>query len=78
MPLDNARTMPLLFAAPPPNVTCESLGGIKVPTLVVPGERTPQIFSSSRASTMRSAVYRGQQAGRDLESFASDVIRQPG
>jgi pimeloyl-ACP methyl ester carboxylesterase len=36
--------MPLLFAAPPPNVTCEALGGIKVPTLVV-GERTPQIFS---------------------------------
>jgi pimeloyl-ACP methyl ester carboxylesterase len=43
--LDNARTLPLLFGAPPPNVTCEMLRGVKAPTLVVRGERTPQIFS---------------------------------
>ena len=43
--LDNARTLPLLFAGPPPTVTCEMLRGVKAPTLVVRGERTPQVFS---------------------------------
>jgi pimeloyl-ACP methyl ester carboxylesterase len=43
--LDNARTMPLLFSAPPGNVTCEMLRGVKVATLVVRGERTPRVFS---------------------------------
>jgi pimeloyl-ACP methyl ester carboxylesterase len=44
--LDNARTMPLLVAAQPPNVICEMLRGIRVPTLVVRGERTPRTFSA--------------------------------
>jgi pimeloyl-ACP methyl ester carboxylesterase len=35
-----------LLAAPPPNITCEMLRGIKTPTLVVRGERTPRIFST--------------------------------
>lgn len=43
--LDNARTLPLLMAAPPPVVTCEMLRGIKAPTLVVRGERTPRVFA---------------------------------
>jgi pimeloyl-ACP methyl ester carboxylesterase len=43
MLLDNARTMPLLFASSPPNVTCEMLRIIKMPTLVR-GERTTQLF----------------------------------
>jgi non-heme chloroperoxidase len=43
---ENARTMPLLFGAAPPNVTCEMLRGIKAPTLVVRGERTPRLFSA--------------------------------
>lgn len=42
--LDNARTMPLLFSAPPEVVSCEMLGAVKSPTLVVRGERTPQVF----------------------------------
>lgn len=42
--LDNARTMPLLLAAPPAIVTCEMLGGIRTPTLIVRGERTPRLF----------------------------------
>ena len=41
---DNARTLPLLFAAPQAMVTCEMLRGIKIPTLIVRGERTPQMF----------------------------------
>jgi pimeloyl-ACP methyl ester carboxylesterase len=42
--LDNARTMPLLFAAPPPAVTCDMLQGLRTPTLIVRGERTPRVF----------------------------------
>lgn len=42
--LDNARTLPLLFAAPPEGVPCAALGAIEAPTLVVRGEHTPRIF----------------------------------
>ena len=43
--LDNARTMPLLFSAPPAAVSCAELRTVKAPTLVVRGERTPQFFA---------------------------------
>jgi len=44
--LDNARTVPLALAAPaPPAVSCATLGGVKVPTLVIGGEQTPRYFS---------------------------------
>lgn len=42
--LDNARTVPLLLHDTPPNVTCDMLRAIQIPTLIVRGERTPQIF----------------------------------
>lgn len=42
---DNARTLPLLFAGELGMVSCEALGGIKIPTLLIRGERTPQFFS---------------------------------
>ena len=46
MILDNARTVPLLIAAPPPPaVSCATLGGVKAPTLVVGGERTLRYFA---------------------------------
>ena len=39
--LENARTLPLEFAAPPPpSITCAQLGAIKAPTAVVRGELT--------------------------------------
>jgi pimeloyl-ACP methyl ester carboxylesterase len=39
--LDNARTIPLLFAAPPPSaISCAELGQIKVPVAVAKGELT--------------------------------------
>lgn len=47
MVTDNARTLPLLFGAEPATVECEALGTIKVPTLVVRGERTPEFFSKT-------------------------------
>jgi pimeloyl-ACP methyl ester carboxylesterase len=43
--LDNARTLPVAFAAPAPSVTCQMLRAIRIPTLVVRGERTPHFFS---------------------------------
>jgi pimeloyl-ACP methyl ester carboxylesterase len=44
--LDNARTLPLLLAAPPPPaLSCATLGGVKAPTLVIDGERTRRFFS---------------------------------
>lgn len=51
--LDNARTLRPLFAAPPSVVTCESLAAIKVPTLVVRGEKTPAIFAKTNEAVGR-------------------------
>jgi pimeloyl-ACP methyl ester carboxylesterase len=46
MILDNARTVPLLLAAPaPPAVSCATLSGVKAPTLVIGGDQTPRYFS---------------------------------
>jgi pimeloyl-ACP methyl ester carboxylesterase len=45
MLLDNARTIPLLFAAPsPPAITCAQLGQITVPVTVAKGELTRPSF----------------------------------
>jgi pimeloyl-ACP methyl ester carboxylesterase len=41
---DNARTLPVLFAAPPATISCDALRALKVPTLFVRGERTPVFF----------------------------------
>lgn len=44
--LDNARTLPLLFSAPPaPPISCEQLGQIKLPTLIISGADTIPYFS---------------------------------
>jgi pimeloyl-ACP methyl ester carboxylesterase len=51
--LDNARTMPLLFAAPPPSVTCDMLQALRTPTLIVRGERTPRFFRQINEATGR-------------------------
>jgi pimeloyl-ACP methyl ester carboxylesterase len=51
--LDNARTLPRLFAAPDPTITCDALRGIKVPTLIIRGERTPRIFTAINAAVSK-------------------------
>jgi pimeloyl-ACP methyl ester carboxylesterase len=51
--LDNARTLPLLFAAPQPTITCDMLRGITVPTLVIRGERTPRFFTATNAAVSK-------------------------
>lgn len=43
--MDSARTMPLLMAqAPPPDITCEQLGRLRVPVCIAQGERTRPVF----------------------------------
>jgi pimeloyl-ACP methyl ester carboxylesterase len=42
MILDNARTVPLQLAAPPPALSWATLCGVKIPTLVVGGAQTPR------------------------------------
>jgi pimeloyl-ACP methyl ester carboxylesterase len=45
MMLENARTLPLLFSAPPPPpASCDQLKQLKLPTLVINGEETTEYF----------------------------------
>jgi pimeloyl-ACP methyl ester carboxylesterase len=51
---DNARTLPLLLAAPPPPaLSCATLGGVKAPTLVIEGEGTRRFFALIDAVVVR-------------------------
>jgi pimeloyl-ACP methyl ester carboxylesterase len=43
--LDNARTLSLLFASPMATLSCDALGALTVPTLMIRGEHTPVFFS---------------------------------
>ena len=46
MVLDNARTMPLIFAAPaPPAITCDMLKNFAQPTLVMRGQNTRVVYA---------------------------------
>lgn len=54
MMLDNARTVPLLMAAPAPSpISCSALSGLNVPTLVVRGEKTPRFFALISETVVR-------------------------
>ncbi|MGE5854310.1 MAG: alpha/beta fold hydrolase [Deltaproteobacteria bacterium] len=54
MLLDNARTLPISFAAPPPPaITCEQLGQIKVPTTIAIGELTRPFYKIAATSVAR-------------------------
>ena len=54
MLLDNARTLPISFAAPPPSaITCEQLRQIKVPTTVAVGELTRPFYKIAAGSVAR-------------------------
>ena len=43
--LENARITPLLFAAPPPAITCDMLHEFTKPTVVMGGERSPVSYA---------------------------------
>jgi pimeloyl-ACP methyl ester carboxylesterase len=52
--LDNARVLPLLFTqTPPPELTCEVLARLRVPTAVSWGERTRPLFEIVSRSAAR-------------------------
>ena len=52
--LDNARTMPLLFAAPPPPpITCDVLKNFTRPTLVMHGEKTQPFYALTTEAIAR-------------------------
>jgi pimeloyl-ACP methyl ester carboxylesterase len=51
--LDNARTLPLLFAAPQVVVSCDMLRKVKIPTLVVGGAETPSFFTAANNAVVR-------------------------
>jgi pimeloyl-ACP methyl ester carboxylesterase len=53
MHLDNARAIPLFFAAPPPpSVSCAQLGALKMPVAMGVGELSPVFFQApARAAT---------------------------
>lgn len=54
MQLDNARTVPMMFAAPPPpQITCEQLAQIKVPVAAVRGELTRPYYRTISDATSR-------------------------
>jgi pimeloyl-ACP methyl ester carboxylesterase len=54
MVLDNARTVAVfLSAAPPPAVSCATLGGVKAPTITVGGEQTRRYYSLINEVVMR-------------------------
>jgi pimeloyl-ACP methyl ester carboxylesterase len=44
--MENTRTLPLFFSAPPPQpITCSQLGELKLPTLIINGAQTLRFFS---------------------------------
>jgi pimeloyl-ACP methyl ester carboxylesterase len=54
MLVDNARTLPISFAAPPPPaITCEQLDRIKAPTTIVVGELTRPFYKIAASSVAR-------------------------
>jgi pimeloyl-ACP methyl ester carboxylesterase len=54
MLLDNARTLPISFAAPPPPaITCGQLGQIKVPTIIAVGELTRPFYKIAASAVAR-------------------------
>ena len=51
--LDNARTLSLLFSSPPVTVSCDALRALKVPTLLIHGEHTPEFFARTNEAVGR-------------------------
>ena len=53
MVLDNARTVPPFVSAPPPSISCTTLGRVKAPTLIMGGEQSQRFFSLINEVTVR-------------------------
>ena len=84
MVLDNAHTMPLLWNAPDPTpLTCEDLGKITVPVLVIYGAETLPLWQlasktvaacipNARLSTIEGVGHNGPVAAK--EAFVKLVL----
>jgi pimeloyl-ACP methyl ester carboxylesterase len=54
MLLDNARTLPLFYAAPPPpQITCEQLGKLKMPVTIAKGDSTRPFYKIAADTASR-------------------------
>ena len=53
MLMDNARTLPLLFAEPQVMISCDMLRQVKIPTLVVGGAESPAFFTATNDAIVR-------------------------
>jgi pimeloyl-ACP methyl ester carboxylesterase len=51
--MDNARTLPLLFAEPEVVISCDMLRQVKIPTLVVGGAESPAFFTATNDAIVR-------------------------
>jgi pimeloyl-ACP methyl ester carboxylesterase len=81
--LDNARTLPVLFASPPSGITCDSLKNLKQPTLVLQGEKTQtycalisEAISKCVPNAQRAILPNANHAGpaRDPAGFGAAVV----
>lgn len=60
MQLDNARTLPVMFAAPPPPpISCEQLGQIKAPSAIARGEQTQPFYRIAGEAAARCLGHAG-------------------
>jgi pimeloyl-ACP methyl ester carboxylesterase len=84
MVLDNARTLPLLYASPPSGITCDSLKNLKQPTLVLQGEKTQTYYaliseaiSKCVPNAQRAILPNANHAGpaRDPAGFGAAVVK---
>ena len=81
--LDNARTLPVLFASPPSGITCDSLKNLTQPTLVLKGEKTQTFYalisdaiSKCVPNAQRAILPNANHAGpaRDPAGFGAAVV----
>jgi pimeloyl-ACP methyl ester carboxylesterase len=81
--LDNARTLPLLFASPPSGITCDGLKNLTQPTLVLQGEKTQTYYalineaiSKCVPNAQRAILPNANHAGpaRDPAGFGAAVV----
>jgi pimeloyl-ACP methyl ester carboxylesterase len=82
--LDNARTLPVLFASPPSGITCDSLKNLTQPTLVLQGEKTQTYYALISAAisncvpnAQRVILPNTNHAGpaRDPAEFGAAVVK---
>jgi pimeloyl-ACP methyl ester carboxylesterase len=81
--LDNARTLPALFASPPSGITCDSLKNLTQPTLALQGEKSQTYYvlineaiSKCVPNAQRAILPSANHAGpaRDPAGFGSAVV----